>query len=77
MARDEDMEAIATPMSLAFAPDVGLSLGTPKYSPFISQSNLFSPVFSPEVLVPNSEEQRVKLFRRFSPGPLLSVYIFM
>lgn len=77
MARDGAIETIIAQMSLAFAPEIGLSLGTPQYSPSTSQSNFILPVLSPNVHthVQLRSTKAVKCVRSFSLPPfIISVY---
>lgn len=77
MARDGGIETMVNQISLAFAPEIRLSLGTPQYSPFISQSNFISPVLSPNLLT-HAQLRKTKVtfsIRSFSP-PLFIICIY-
>lgn len=65
--------------SLAFAPEIRLSLGAPEHCPTVSQGHVISPALSPNVHT-HAQLKRmkiVKLTRSFHHHSLCYLYIFL
>lgn len=75
MGRDGTIETIITHISLAFSPEMKLSLGTPNSSPPDLQNNFISYQFlGPNVC--NYAPPRIKKGVKFLSSPFCYLYIF-